>query len=294
MKPIRLIALDLDGTLLDSGKNLPARNFEALARCAEMGIHIVPATGRAANGVTDQVRAIPGVRYAITTNGGAILDLTTGETLERRAMDNEKALRLLRIADSYHTMYDPYIDGRGITQPSFYNHMDDYGLSPSLQDMVRLTRDVVPNILEYVAQNRKEVEKINIYLADLKDREILRAHLNREPGVVVTSSVVNNLEINSVAATKGQALLWLAAHLGICREATMAIGDGENDISMICEAGVGVAMGNALDQVKACADQITDNNDQAGVGTAVERLVLHPARNHSGSAINMTHTDIVY
>lgn len=273
MKPIRLIALDLDGTLLDSEKNLSARNREALARCAEMGVHIVPATGRAADGVTDQVRSIPGVRYAITTNGGAIIDLSTGETLERRVMDNEKALRLLRIADSYRTMYDPYIDGRAITQPSFYDHMGDYGLTPALQDMVRLTRDVVPNILEYVEKSRKEVEKINIYLADLKDREILRAHLNQVPGVVVTASLLNNLEVNSMDATKGRALLWLAAYLGIARESTMAFGDGENDISMIRAAGVGVAMGNALDQVKAYADQITDTNDEAGVGTAVERLI---------------------
>lgn len=275
MKPIRLIALDLDGTLLDSDKNLPARNREALARCAEMGIHIVPATGRAADGVTDQVRSIPGVRYAITTNGGAVVDLSTGKTLERRAMDNEKALRLLRIVDGYHAMYDPYVDGRGISQPSFYDHMEDFGLTPVLQEMVRFTRDVVPNILEFVEKSRKEVEKINIYLADQTVREMLRARLNQEPGVVVTASMINNLEINSIDATKGLALLWLADYLGIDQAATMAFGDGENDISMIRAAGVGVAMGNALEPVKDCADQITDTNDEAGVGTAVERLILN-------------------
>ncbi len=275
MKPIRLIALDLDGTLLDSGKNLPARNREALTRCAEMGIHIVPATGRSADGVPDQVRSIPGVRYAITTNGGAIVDLSTGETLERQAMDNEKALRLLRIVDGFHVMYDPYVDGRGISQPSFYDHMDEYGLTPVLQDLVRFTRDVVPNILEYVEQSGKEVEKINIYLADLKEREMLRARLNQEPGVEVTASMVTNLEVNAAEATKGRALMWLADYLGVGREATMAFGDGENDISMIKAAGIGVAMGNALDQVKACADQVTETNDEAGVGIAVERLVLN-------------------
>ena len=275
MKPIRLIALDLDGTLLDSEKNLPARNRAVLARCAEMGIHIVPATGRAADGITDQVRSIPGVRYAITTNGGAVVDLSTGKTLERKVIENEKALRLLQIVDSYHAMYDPYIDGRGISQPSFYEHMDEYGLTPPLQEMVRFTRDVVPNILQFVEQSQKEVEKINIYLADLKDRETLRAQLNQEPGIVVTASMINNLEVNAIEATKGRALLWLADYLGIDPEATMAFGDGENDISMIRAAGVGIAMGNALEPVKACADQITDTNDEAGVGIAVERLILN-------------------
>ena len=144
-----------------------------------------------------------------------------------------------------------------------------------MQDMVRATRDVVPNILEYVERTGEEVEKINIYLADLKDREPLCRELEQEPDIVITSSLYNNLEINASAATKGRALMWLADHLKIDRKATMALGDGGNDLSMIQTAGIGVAMANGLEEVKAAADFITLSNDEDGVAAAIEKIVLN-------------------
>ena len=275
MKPIQMIAFDLDGTVLDSNKRLSSRNRNALADCAAMGICVVPTTGRSAAGIIPEIRNIPGVRYAITTNGGTITDLTTGEILERQTIPNEKALRLLRIIDRCHAMYDPYIRGRGISQPSFYDHMEEFGLTPVLQEMVRATRDVVPNILEYVEQTQEEVEKINIYLADVRDRDGLRRELEQEPDLSITSSLYNNLEINSSTATKGRALMWLADHLGIPQEATMALGDGGNDLSMIQAAEIGVAMDNGLESVKAAADFITGTNDEDGVAAAIEKFVLN-------------------
>ena len=193
MKQIKLIAFDLDGTVLDSLKRLSGRNRAALKACAEKGIVLVPATGRAAAGISPAIRDIPGVRYGITTNGGTITDLKTGEILDRQTISCEKALRLMKVISRYHAMYDPYINGRGITQPEFYDHMDEFGLTPVIQEMVRATRDVVPNIQDYVKQTGAEVEKINIYLADLKDREPLQRELEQEEGLSITSSLYNNL-----------------------------------------------------------------------------------------------------
>lgn len=274
MKPIKIIALDLDGTLLNSEKKLSERNRRALTACAAQGIHIVPTTGRAASGVPAQVLSLPGVRYAITTNGGAVADLKTGAVLERRTIPNSQALSLLRMADRYDVMYDPYIEGRGITEPKFINNMERYHLTPVLQEMVRATRDVKPNILEYVERCKKQVEKINIFAADLKDRELLRRELSGEPGIVITSSMYHNLEINAESATKGRALMWLADYLGIDREATMAFGDGENDVSMIQAAGLGVAMENGIEAARQAAGYITASNDADGVAAAVERFIL--------------------
>ena len=275
MKPIKIIALDLDGTLLDGQKNIPERNMEMLTRCCEAGIHIVPTTGRAAAGVPERIRQLPGVRYVITTNGGAIIDLKTEEILERRTIPNKQALRILRTVHSFDVMYDPYIDGRGVSEAYFFAHMDDYGLSKPMQEMVRSTRDVVPDILEYVEQTGKDVEKINVFLRDVSQREPIRAEIEKEENLAITSSFLSNLEINAEDATKGNALMWLADYLGIDRQATMAFGDGENDISMIRMAGVGVAMANALDTVKPWADEITLTNDEAGVAAAIERLVFN-------------------
>ena len=274
MKQIKLIAFDLDGTVLDSLKRLSGRNRAALKACAEKGIVLVPATGRSAAGISPAIRDIPGVRYGITTNGGTITDLKTGEILDRQTISCEKALRLMKVISRYHAMYDPYINGRGITQPEFYDHMDEFGLTPVIQEMVRATRDVVLNIQDYVKQTGAEVEKINIYLADLKDREPLQRELEQEEGLSITSSLYNNLEVNDAKATKGQALKRLADYLNIPMEAVMAFGDGGNDLSMIQAAGTGVAMANGLETVKAAADYITLDNDQDGVADAIEKLIL--------------------
>ena len=274
MKQIKLIAFDLDGTVLDSLKRLSGRNRAALKACAEKGIVLVPATGRAAAGISPAIRDIPGVRYGITTNGGTITDLKTGEILDRQTISCEKALRLMKVISRYHAMYDPYINGRGITQPEFYDHMDEFGLTPVIQEMVRATRDVVLNIQDYVKQTGAEVEKINIYLADLKDREPLQRELEQEEGLSITSSLYNNLEVNDAKATKGQALKRLADYLNVPMEAVMAFGDGGNDLSMIQAAGTGVAMANGLETVKAAADYITLDNDQDGVADAIEKLIL--------------------
>ena len=108
MKSIGLIALDLDGTLLDSRKRLSPRNKEALIKCARMGIQIVPTTGRAVDGIMEEIRMLPGVNYAITANGGTVADLENARCLLRRTLTNEKTLEILSIADKYNAMYDPY------------------------------------------------------------------------------------------------------------------------------------------------------------------------------------------
>lgn len=271
---IKLIALDLDGTLLDDHKKLSEANLQALSKCVEHGIWVVPCTGRAVDGVPNEVKEIPGVRYAITTNGAVIYDMEKEEALDTCMIPFEEALDLLYFIDSHHVMYDPYIERRGITEPRFYNHLSDYGLSDELKIMVQKTRDVYPSIIEYVKQTHKPVEKINLFFANMAERAQIRAELDKRDNILVTSSIPNNLEINAPGATKGEAIRRLADRLGIGYEQTMAIGDGENDITMIRMAGVGVAMDNGINQLREEADYITETNEKSGVASAINHIIF--------------------
>ncbi len=273
MVDIRLIALDLDGTLLDSQKRLSVRNREVLEECLRRGIHIVPTTGRTVDGIPDMIKEIPGIRYAITTNGAVIEDMEEKRTLETKLLPWETAVELFEAVSQYHVMYDAYIDRRGVTEPRFFDHLAEYGIPSQLQGLIRATRDVYPSIIEHVKNTKKPVEKVNFFFSDMEERERVRKALEPREDILITSSMPFNLELNAMGATKGGGILRLAAHLGLKREQTMAIGDGENDFSMIKDAGIGVAMKNAIPALHKIADYITDTNDEDGVASAISHFV---------------------
>lgn len=273
MAEIKLIALDLDGTLLDSQKRLSYKNEAVLKECIKQGIWIVPCTGRIWNGIPDFLRKLPGIRYAITTNGAIIEDVVEGIVLDERKMDCTLALDILEMAEQFHTMYDVYVGGRAFGEERFMDHMEEYGIEPQIQAMVRSTRTMVPDIRRKVEELGDSVEKINYFFGDMAERAKAREALNARGDVIVTSSFSNNLEINAVGATKGEGILRLAAHLGLRPEETMGFGDGGNDVTMIQMAGIGVAMGNAKDSLKEIADYVTLTNDEDGVAVAIERLI---------------------
>lgn len=271
---IRLAAIDLDGTLLDSRKRLSERNRNAIAACAERGIQVVPCTGRTVMGIPESVLSIPGIRYAIVVNGAGIEDLQEKKALDRQLLSRRTALEIIELVKNRRIMYDVYIEGVGISEDRFYNHLEDYNIPEEIKPLIRRTRRPEPSIEEYVRRWNGDVDKMNLYFTDLRDRESIRSQLEKRGDVLVSSSLGTNLEINGPGAAKGEALLRLASILGISREETMACGDGENDASMIRMAGIGVVMANGDPQLKAEADYITDSNDEDGVAAALEKLAL--------------------
>lgn len=272
---IRLIAFDLDGTLLDDEKKLPERNRRALEACADRGIFLVPCTGRNKSGIPPEILTLRGIRYAVTLNGAGIEDLAAGENLGRCLLNSETALAIMDMAEEYpRIMYDAYIDGSGISEERFYDHLEDFAILPRIQELIRRTRRKVPDIREYIRSTNCSVDKVNMYFSDLKERELMRQHLMRFHDIFVSSSVYNNLEINGEGAEKGAAILRLAERLGVDRSEVMAFGDGENDYSMIEKAGIGVVMANGEERLKAAADYMTATNNESGVALALEKLIL--------------------
>ena len=270
---IRLIALDLDGTLLDSDKRLPPANYNALARAHRAGALIVPATGRYFAAMPEVIRALSFLRYAITINGARVSNADDSEVLYRADLPLAQSLEIMRWLDTMPVIYDCYMDNTGWMTESMQRRAVEFSPDRHYLKMLRELRTPVPELKDFIAQRGHDIQKIQFFTNDLELRaEVLRSCAERFPGTVASASCPNNVEINHIAATKGDALLGLCRALDIDPSQTMAFGDGLNDIAMLRTAGVGVAMGNASDTVKAAADLVTDSCDDAGVAAAVERF----------------------
>ena len=275
MPEIKIIVLDLDGTLLTSDKRISPRNYAALERAAEKGIHIVPSTGRFYDGMPAVVRELPFVRYTITVNGAEIYDAREERVLHRAEMTPAQADEVFEVLDTLPVVYDCYQDGWGWMEKRLYDQAEDFIDDPRVLAMVKELRTPVEDFRELIRQRGKGIQKIQMFFRDMDRRaQALPFLRQRFPGLNVTSSISNNLELNSLDAHKGAALLELCRILGVAPSQTMAFGDGLNDITMLSTAALGVAMENACPEVKAAADDITDTNDRDGVAKAIEQFCL--------------------
>ena len=279
MPDLKLIALDLDGTLLDSRKRLSAANRDALARAAARGALVVPTTGRFFGMMPAAVRELPFVRYAITVNGAQVYDRVADAAIVREEIPLETAVAVMRLLDGYDVIYDCYRANWGWMGAAFKAKAAAYATDEHYLAMVRDFRREVPELKAHLAATAAEgdVQKIMLFArlgpADATARvaEAVRA---RFPEIAVTSTTWNNLELNIASANKGVALARLAAHLGLSSANCIAFGDGRNDLTMIEAAGVGVAMANAHPDVRAAADDVTLSNDEDGVAAALVRYGL--------------------
>lgn len=274
MRNIKLIALDLDGTLLNSKKELTERNLRSLERAARAGIEIVPTTGRFFDGMPQAVRDLPFLRYAITINGAQVQDIRTGEIIYRAELPLAQAISIMESLDALPVIYDCYQDNWGWMTRSMQEQAAEYAPDAHYLGMLRTLREPVDELKEFLRQKGKDVQKIQFFARDLSVRaEVLRTYEARFPGTKVSSSVVNNVEINAAGANKGDAIRALAGYMGITMEQTMSFGDGINDLSMISACGVGVAMENACDEVKQVAGVIAPSCDEDGVSQVIEKLL---------------------
>ena len=271
-KDIRIIALDLDGTLLNSNKELTPGNLAALQRAADAGIQIVPTTGRFFGGMPEVIRRLPFLRYAITINGANVVDLRTGETIYKAEIPVAQAIRIMEFLDAFPLIYDCFQENSAYMTEALKSRIDTMASSPHYRKMLHELRQSVPELKEFLKNRGQDVQKIQFFTNLPQLRLELMAKLPQVfDNIIVSSSVIDNVEINQTDAHKGAALLALARHLGVPGEATLAFGDGLNDLTMLRDAGIGIAMENACDEAKAIADGITASNDEDGVALGINQ-----------------------
>ena len=275
MKRVRLIALDMDGTLLLSDhQTVPQRNIDAIRRADAAGIHVCICTGRMLEDASDFVHRLNLPCMLIACNGTRISDapLPEGHIIYRRSLEPEDAKRAIDILLPYHIMMNGFEDGRVTTvafAPGQHYHITDRALVEACYGEEAM----------YAAAKRGIMK---LYLAedgyagavDTENTKAARAAIQKAlPHLQLTKSSPGNIEIMPENAGKGTALAYLAQHLGLEREQVMAMGDAENDLSMLEYAYHSVAMANGSDAVKAACRYQTTSNDDCGVAAMIDRVL---------------------
>ena len=272
---IRIIALDLDGTLLNSNKELTDRNYKALERASrEFGIEIVPCTGRFYSAVPQVIKDLPFVHYAITSNGAQVEDVREHTVLYKAGIPWNEALEIFDFYDTFECLRDCTMDDNGWIDESSVPLIEEFLPNEHYIRLYHECRTPVPDLREFVRERKEDILKTQIFVKDRElQEELLRSMPGMFPDTMVSSSVINNVEINHVNAQKGKAIWFLADLIGCDRSATMAFGDGLNDVGMIRDAGTGVCMENGCEESKAVADIIAPSCDEDGVAYIVEKLM---------------------
>lgn len=273
-KPIKMIGLDMDGTVLTTKKEILPYTIEVIKKAIAQGIVVLVATGRPITGVPDEFQKIPGIRYALTANGARIFDMQENTILYEHLLPREQACRILDIFDKYDTLQEIYFQGQGYAEREKLECVEKYLLDPNMVTYIRNTRKSVENIRDYISERGEDMDKTQALFSNLNERNRALEEIRTKEQVTIACSQETNIEINAPGINKGIGLLKLGEHLGFKREEIMACGDGENDIEMLREVGFGVAVKNADSEVKRVADYITGSNDEQGVAKAIEQFVL--------------------
>ena len=272
MPAVKLLALDLDGTLLNSKKELTPRTRDALYAAAEAGVEIVPTTGRFFTGMPEVIQKLPFLHYAVTINGAQVYDIRRQKAVSTAEIPLEAALRVLEYLDGFPVIYDCYQDSWGWMTRAMQENAAAFVPFDYALRMVRALRTPVDELKAYLQERGRGVQKLQLFTPGDALRGQLFKDLTARFGTLnVSTSMPCNIEINDAHANKGEAIASLAAYLGLPMAATMAIGDGLNDRSMIQMTGLGVAMANACPEILALADEVTASCDEDGAALAIER-----------------------
>ncbi|GEP80338.1 Cof-type HAD-IIB family hydrolase [Staphylococcus carnosus] len=291
---IKLIATDMDGTLLNAGHEVSEENIQAIKAAQDQGITVVIATGRAFYEASSPIEPTGLKVPYICLNGAEVrdesFDIMHTSSLNREMI--EQITNILNSEDVYYQVYtnfgiytedpqkdlDIYIDiaehaGQKADVEKIRNHIQhriDQG-----------TLKVVDNYDDITGRRGEIVMKILAYDADVEKIERVSKQLEQHSNLAISSSARGNIEITNAYAQKGIALEEIANQLGIDMKYVMAIGDNMNDVSMLERVGYPVAMENAIPEVKEYAKEITDTNEHSGVGKAINKMLIENQK-HEG------------
>ena len=273
MKNIKLVASDLDGTLLNKNKEITPRLFAALKKLDELGIYFVPSTGRPFGTVPQAIKELPFLKYVITSNGATIYDAVEQKNIIENYLTPEAVDAVIEIARELPVITEYFIEGKAYIAKKVYDDLSPFNLTESHVTYIKNSRTPVEDFWNEMKRNNTVLENINLEFADMELRKETWNRLKALGLASVTAATTKNIEITSLYATKAKALEKLCEVLGFTRENVVAMGDGDNDMPMIQFAGIGVAMANGEKHIKQAADIIADDCNDFGAAKILEQII---------------------
>ena len=287
----KLVAIDLDGTLLNSYGEVSNENKQAIKNAINNGVEIVLSSGRIGDSVESIAHDLGANNYYISGNGSMLYNMKENKIEYENFIEKEKMLKLIKICDENSIYYSIYTENMVITKSlkynvAFYNYENSKKLSNK-----RTNINIVQNIYEYV-ENLEDNKFLKITICD--DSEIIFsriidkfkkinnidvldvAHMSRKiikDGTEEVPVEYYYTEITNKNADKWTAIEYLIKKINIKKEEVIAIGDNMNDELMIKNAGMGVAMGQSNPKIKEIADVVTQDNNNNGVANILNKLI---------------------
>lgn len=262
---IKLVGMDLDGTLLNDDKNLCDGAEEIINSLAERGIYFVPITGRPYSGIPECVKNLDAVEYIISSNGARIIKSKTDEELFSFALSNKKSLELIEIMQSSNCMFEAFADNVGYVEQELYDYYVKEFTGTSIGKYIFSSRKTTQSIEKLFAGTNRQADEIFVTCETPDIRLDILKKIENIQGIQHCLLGDRFLEITKKGTDKGEALKVLCDYLGVDLKDTIAFGDGENDLQFLEKAGYAVAMENAVPRVKGKADIITKTNNDNGV-----------------------------
>lgn len=289
----KIVAVDLDGTLLNSYGEVSLETRKILNAVKEKGVEVVLASGRTISSVENLATDLNTSRYIISGNGAILYDIQEKQVLHNRFLNKNQVLDIIRICEENSIFYNVYAENEIITPNLNYNVLFYHKENVNKEESKRTIINVVNNVEKYIEESDKnEYLKVTICdetkfifnsiirkLRTYGDIDVLDvSHMSRKKIKVGTAEVDVEYfytEITNKNVNKWTALEVLLEKLNISREEVMAIGDNVNDKEMVEEAGLGIVTGNSSPMMKEIADVVVADNNSDGVKEALEKYILN-------------------
>ncbi len=287
----KLVAIDLDGTLLNSYGEVTAKTKEAIKKAVEKGVEVVLASGRPISSVEDLANDLSANHYLISGNGAIVYDMHKKEIVYDNFLKKEQVLEIIKICEENSIYYNIYTENEVLTKSLNYNTLFYHSENTHKQEEKRTNINIVDDVYGYIEKTEddhflkitvcdesrvvfnnilKKLEMVpNIDVLDVShmSKKIIR---NGTDEVLVEYCYT---EITNKDVHKWSAMKFIIDDMNITSEEVVAIGDNVNDKEMIEGAGLGVAMGNATDQIKEIANVTVATNNEDGVCEVFEKYI---------------------